>query len=382
MLISFWYWSRRDVRAQLDHLVPEGVTLELFADSGAFSAFTLRGSGGAIKREDYAAWLTTWKPLLRVMVNLDVIGDAKASARNQLWFEGRGLSVLPVYHMQSPLAELGALCRDYDYIAIGGTASLRGQAKLQATARAMRVARDHGTRVHGLGRSASDELLALPFYSVDSTAWMQGSRFGSLQLFTGQRVKAMPVKEAVKHPQLLRQHGADPQAMAHPWYGNLGKAAGLNRNREDYRRENDESAFVAATAWKRMETYLRQRHDVPAPPGHETNGTVVWFANDNLLHQEQMMRAVQRLTRAGLTARRCGRVSDEAVRAHAFHRARSRPGNRAASGRTGPRGGDAEAPRPDPEAVGCGPPSRRADGQGAEGPAGNRAGVGGTLRPG
>jgi hypothetical protein len=296
MLVSYYYWRKRDL-SQLDKmaapLTAVGGHLELFADSGAFSAYTQRGGGAAIRREEYAAWLTEWQPRLRVMVNLDVIGDAAGSARNQLWLENRGLNVTPVYHMQSPVAELEALCRDYRYICVGGTASLTGAQKTAATARAMIVAREHGTAVHGLGRSSADELSAIGFYSVDSTTWMQAARYGDIHLFDGRTLRRLPIRKAVSEPALIRRHGGDPQRMCRPDYANL-----QYRNRKDpaqyasYRRENDEVVFIAGVAWKRFEAHLRRRHQVPPPPGHETNGTNVWFADDNMLHQQQMIAAV------------------------------------------------------------------------------------------
>jgi hypothetical protein len=298
MLVSYWYWRKRDLGTIIDQLALPAVHLKLFADSGAFSAYTLRAGGGTIKREDYAAWLKTWQSRLSVMINLDVIGDAKESARNQLWLEQQGLPVLPVYHLQSPMAELVALCRDYDYIAIGGTATLTGQAKLMASARVMRVAHDHGTRVHGLGRSAVDELNALPFYSVDSTAWMR-QRSGSFQLYQAGRMISLRFPVAVAHPVLLRAHGIDPQRLAASTaYGNTGRNYGIVKDYSHYRREADEWIFSSAVAWKRFEAWLRNRHKVPSPPGQETNGTNVWFADDNMLHQQQMINAVAWLAKA------------------------------------------------------------------------------------
>jgi hypothetical protein len=318
MLASYWYWRKRDL-TQLDKmaapLTAVGGRLELFADSGAFSAHTQRGGGVSIKREDYAAWLSQWRPRLRVMANLDVIGDPKATARNQLWFEERGLPVLPVFHGTSPLTELEALCRDYDYIALGGTAALHAKraAMLAYTARVALIAREHGTVLHGFGRSSTADLDAIPFYSVDSTTWMQAARYGDIHLFNGRELRRIPVRKAIAEPALIRKHGGDPQRMCRPDYGNLAL-----RDRRDpkqyaaYRRENDEVVFIAGVAWKRYEAWLQRRHHVPPPPGHETTGTVVWFADDNMLHQQQMIKAVAWLAAAS-TARRYGRESDEAV---------------------------------------------------------------------
>lgn len=299
MLCSFYYWRKRDLTVWdgvTANLRSAGGHLEIFADSGAFSAFSLRGTGGAVKREDYAAWLKHWRSRLTIMANLDVIGDPKGTAQNQLWFEEQGLPVLPVWHATSRETELVAMCRDYDYIALGGMASVKSASNRQAAigraARAVLIAREAGTVLHGFGRSAPPELSAVPYYSVDATSWMQGSRFGRLQVFTGQQVKSLTIQQAARQPQLLRSHGANPQGLRHPLYGNLGRKAGIQRNYSEYRRENDESTFVAAVAWKRYEAWLRRRHHVHPPSGHKSTGTCIWFADDNLWHQQQMIRAV------------------------------------------------------------------------------------------
>jgi hypothetical protein len=291
ILISYWYWQKRDVAA-LTRMTD--LPVRLFADSGAYSAHTLRGGGGTIRREDYAAWLKDHRQHLTIMANLDSIGDPRKTAQNQLWLEERGLPVLPVFHGSSPLSELEALCRDYKYIALGGTAALHGRSALLAfTARCALIAREHGTVLHGFGRSSSKDLTAIPFYSVDSSTWMQGARFGHLQLFDGQQIRQLGVAQAVKHPQLVRAHGADPQRMCRADYANQGRKFGKLRPVDEYRREKHESLFVAAVAWKRFEAYLRQRHHVAPPPGQEDMGTTVWFADDVIRHHQQMMRAVQ-----------------------------------------------------------------------------------------
>lgn len=288
ILVSYWYWKRRDLQALVD--LAEGLPVRLFADSGAYSAHTLQSGGVTINLADYSAWLNDWKHLLTVAANLDVIGDPVGTARNQLALEERGHEVIPVFHGSTPLTELEALCRDYRYIAVGGTASLHGrQTEMIAyTAEMMLIAQQYGTVFHGFGRSSSEDLASLPFYSVDSTSWMRGAQFGSLQVFTGRGVKTLSIQAAARQPRLLRQHGVNPQLL-HAGYANGGRTRPL----EEYRREQHESLFAAAVAWKRFEAYLRDRHKVPAPPGQPDRGPVVYFADDVARHLQQMMRAVR-----------------------------------------------------------------------------------------
>jgi hypothetical protein len=296
ILVSYYYYKKRDL-AEVAGWTDR--PFRFFADSGAYSAFTLRGSSGPIKVADYAAWLTQWRPLLSVMANLDVIGDPKGTARNQLALEGRGFPVVPVWHGSSPWSELEALCRDYDYVAVGGTASLHGRSKqmLEFSAKAALIARDHGAVLHGFGRSGT-ELAQIPFYSVDASSWMRGAQFGHLQLFDGGKIRAVGIPDAAKEPRLLRKHGINPALVTRSDFANRNTRTDVAL----YREEKAASLFAATVAWKRYEAYLRRRHHVPAPAGHTTPGTVIYLADNQTRHLQSMMRAVAWLATEEATA--------------------------------------------------------------------------------
>ncbi len=288
MLVSFWHYGKRDLRALAS---ATSLPVGYFADSGAYSAYTLRKGGEGVKLADYAAWLKDHQDLLSVMANLDVIGDPRATARNQVKLEEQGLPVLPIWHGTSPLAELEALCRDYGYVAMGGTAALHGRRKplLALTAKAALTAREHGTVLHGFGRSATEDLASVPFYSADSSTWAYGPSWGGFQFFTGRGVSHMKIAEAARHPTLLRSHGVDPALVDSAHFG-------LLRDRRDYRKFKQEQRagyYSSAVAWLRFEKWLRARHQVPPPPGQAETGTVFYFADNVLDHMRWMMEAAE-----------------------------------------------------------------------------------------
>jgi hypothetical protein len=76
LLVSYHYHRDTDLAALVGEL---GGDVDLFADSGAYSAAT---TGATIHLADYAAWLRHWAPLLTVQSALDVIGDHEATAAN------------------------------------------------------------------------------------------------------------------------------------------------------------------------------------------------------------------------------------------------------------------------------------------------------------
>jgi len=63
--------------------------LDIFLDSGAFSAYTQKA---VIKLDDYIAFIKKYAKYITVYANLDVIGDAEATLKNQKLMERQGSS--------------------------------------------------------------------------------------------------------------------------------------------------------------------------------------------------------------------------------------------------------------------------------------------------
>lgn len=299
-MLSYWYYRRVDMAAVA---AESGLPVRMMVDSGAFSAHELRGSSEGVKLADYAAWLTDWWPLITTAINLDVISNPVASARNQLALEERGLPVVPVWHSGSPYAELEALCRDYRYVAVGGPAvsEPRRDLLLAMSAKATLIAREHGTVLHGLGRSGSDDLSAIPWYSVDASSWLHAAFNGNFILYGDGRIeRSIRFTRAREHAAALRAHGVDPALITDLSYGRLGSRT----DRDQYRIEMHQLKRAAAIAWRRFEAYLRERHRVPPPPGQEGEGTLVYMvALNNVSDRPAVADAVR-----WLAAQSVGRV--------------------------------------------------------------------------
>lgn len=89
-----------------------------------------------------------------------------------------GRQCIPVWHFSRGKEEWLRLCRDYDYVEIGGIAVKNGRKQIEPyLPYFLRTAREYGTKVHGLGYTHIENLKKYPFYSVDSTAWV-GSKYG------------------------------------------------------------------------------------------------------------------------------------------------------------------------------------------------------------
>jgi hypothetical protein len=153
----------------------------IFLDSGAYSAYT---KGITINIKEYVAFIKKYKNLLAVYANLDVIGNEKATIKNQEYMESQGLHPLPVFHYGESWGYLKHLVKNYKYIAVGGLVPLsrKKQVILQHLNKCFSIIQNH-CKVHGFGVTQTGILKQFPFYSVDSTAWLGGSMRAEIDQF-------------------------------------------------------------------------------------------------------------------------------------------------------------------------------------------------------
>lgn len=148
------------------------ITKPIFLDSGAFSVFTGKQT---ISIEEYRDFLLKHKDRFCLYANLDVIGNADATQRNQEILEEAGLNPLPTFHYGSNYSILRKMVKKYNYIGLGGIVPL---------ALKQNILKEHlgkcfgiiGTekKTHGWGCTSIEILKTYPFYSVDSIAWLHG----------------------------------------------------------------------------------------------------------------------------------------------------------------------------------------------------------------
>src|SRR5574340_1162268 len=86
--------------------------VKLFLDSGAFSA---KSQGISINVQEYIKFIKEHEEHIEVYANLDVIGSAEASWRNQRIMERAGLKPLPVFHVEDDWKYLDK-CMEYDHL--------------------------------------------------------------------------------------------------------------------------------------------------------------------------------------------------------------------------------------------------------------------------
>lgn len=154
--------------------------VELFLDSGAFSAWT---KGTEIRLDDYIHHVHMYKHLLTTYANLDDLTSPEKTWENQREMEAQGLSPLPVYHVGEPLKYLDK-AMEYEYFAVGGMALSSSLVRSSQFDNVFSILcpKSNGyyplCKVHGFGLTAGQYLWRYPWYSVDSTSWVAFSKYG------------------------------------------------------------------------------------------------------------------------------------------------------------------------------------------------------------
>jgi hypothetical protein len=182
ILESYHYvHSQKDV----DAMRADGA--QVFLDSGAFSAHSL---GVAIDINAYCDYIKRNEDILRkedgiVMASvLDGIGDPLQTYRNQLYMESQNAKPLPCFHFGEDIRYLEWYVANYDYITIGGLVRKTAEAQRVWLDRIWPVMLDGSGRpklkVHAFGMTAPWLMERYPWYSVDSSSWIQAAAFGSI----------------------------------------------------------------------------------------------------------------------------------------------------------------------------------------------------------
>lgn len=161
---------------------------KVFLDSGAFSAFTL---GVKIDLPTYCDYIQRNSDIIRVedgavMASvLDGIGDPLQTYRNQLSMEELGVRPLPCFHYGEDNRYLKYYVDNYEYITLGGMVGKSSDVLIKWLDQLWdKYLTDSSGRarlkVHAFGITALPVMKRYPWFSVDSSSWIQSAAFGSI----------------------------------------------------------------------------------------------------------------------------------------------------------------------------------------------------------
>lgn len=169
---------------------------KVFLDSGAFSAFT---KGVEIDLPAYCDYIKRNIDIIECVDGsilasvLDGIGDPLKTWQNQMAMEQLGVRPLPCFHYGEDERYLDWYVANYDYITLGGMVPISSPQLVHWLDRIWERHLTDGSgrakvKVHGFGLTSISLMERYPWYSVDSSSWVQTARVGGMLLLPEARV--------------------------------------------------------------------------------------------------------------------------------------------------------------------------------------------------
>jgi hypothetical protein len=179
-------------------------------DSGAFTF--LSNSKSAVNWDDYVRRYINFinRHDIQLFFEMDIdkiVGLRKVEEYRSIIEKSTGKRSIPVWHKSRGLQYWKDLCMEYDYVAIGGIAIKDiPQRNYKYFSEFIKIANRYHTKVHGLGFTGR-MAPKYGFYSVDSTTWKSGRRFGQIHIFNGRSIEIVrpPGKRLINY-KIADQH--------------------------------------------------------------------------------------------------------------------------------------------------------------------------------
>lgn len=211
-ILESWHYVGK--QSFVDHM--RNNQARIFLDSGAFSAYTL---GVTLSASDYCNYIVRNLDIIRVedgnlMASvLDGIGDPLQTWRNQVEMECRfkdehGMKIrpLPCFHAGEDERYLEYYVANYDYITLGGMVGASTKQLMIWLDRIWDRYLTDGSgnprvKVHGFGITSVPIMKEYPWYSCDSSSWIQSAAFGSVIMpGVSENAPAWPINVSEKSP--------------------------------------------------------------------------------------------------------------------------------------------------------------------------------------
>ncbi|CAB4135793.1 hypothetical protein UFOVP286_59 [uncultured Caudovirales phage] len=190
---------------------------DFILDSGIFTYLNLDKYKKQASSIDWQKYLVDYSNFVRenriknyVELDLDnVIGLQEVERLRQELEKRVGWKTMPVWHINRGYDKWLEICRNYDYICFGSflTDNL-SQNKYRTINKFISDASKCNYKVHGLGMTSMKWLQILKFYSVDSSSWLAGVRYGTVPYFDGKIIKTIkkPTNHQIKDSKKLARH--------------------------------------------------------------------------------------------------------------------------------------------------------------------------------
>lgn len=198
--------------------------IRLFVDSGAYTyqsdpkylEYSVEDWEKQIK--EYLNWARRNKEYIFAIANLDLenlLGNEIVKEWNEKYFEPfmleTGIPVCFIWHYTTGVDMWEKYCERYPYVGFSYVSQEQGELDLSEALSRLKVAEKYNTLVHGMGMTRTSVLPQLPFYTVDSTSWKSGFRYGQVAVWNGEKVQHKKKEEfETKLFPITRTYDLDP----------------------------------------------------------------------------------------------------------------------------------------------------------------------------
>lgn len=236
--------------------VEENPGLKIFIDSGCYTLRTepdyLDKKGKTPRQyiEEYLEWLYAHAEHIACAVNYDMWETQPeitewADEKFKKFEADTGVPIIYVWHSDYGPAKWLDFCERHSYIGFS-----YADAEGLNISTMLAVARKHGTKVHGFGVTDTENLGNQLFYSVDSTTWVMGAKYGRTMAWTGSEFRQFDGNNKSRRNQYRAQfikRGVDWDLIEADTRGERGPEI------------RAECIKMNALAWMDFQAYVQQR---------------------------------------------------------------------------------------------------------------------------
>jgi hypothetical protein len=216
----------------------QGATCCLDSGAHTFQTHPEFGKYTQTYKRQYFRYLEHYHDQYEFVVELDIDHIIGLEEMYRWRAELRDLGIdnfIPVWHHNQGPEMWLKLCKEYDYVGTQTKIKLVSLGELWAN---LRIASEHGTKVHGFGLS-EPQPICLFFDSLDSTSWLRSARFAILDWFGDMGTK---------------------QSWGHMHHDRLAQTKFVKGQKKSFRNmDTNQKLHISIAQWKRYALYLKEQ---------------------------------------------------------------------------------------------------------------------------
>lgn len=243
ILMSYYYVrgkKKENIIRMIEEYRASGVKI-IMLDSGAHSFFAEEGIGaGTVDKkiktkestdeyyEKYREWLKTFSQYFDIIVELD-IGALVGLEKVERWRKelidiiGKEKLMVGFHSLYMDRDYFRLLCKEFNYVGIG----MGRKEKLGEWNSLLNIAQKYKTKVHGFAMTKLEFMTKLPLFSVDSTSWNTGSKYGIMYAFQNNKLKSLGKEEKRRYRSYFESNNLDWEKIKNEDIIEIGKASVL-----------------------------------------------------------------------------------------------------------------------------------------------------------